>query len=60
MVWAQVMGLPPMLDIAAGHSHLVMTDGERVWAMGSWLSIAGVRVLTQWGLPEEQVQNTEP
>ena len=48
-------GLPPMTDIAGGHSHLVMTDGERCWAMGSWLSGgSGAQVRIQWGEPEVQ------
>ena len=31
---AEVMGLPPITSIAAGQSHALMTDGERVWALG--------------------------
>lgn len=30
----QINGLPPMTHIAAGYSHAVMSDGQRVWAMG--------------------------
>jgi hypothetical protein len=40
----EVMGLPPMTSIAAGHSHCLMTDGQRVWAMGSWLLSNGKKV----------------
>lgn len=31
---AEIMGLPPITSIAAGQSHALMTDGERVWALG--------------------------
>lgn len=31
---AEIMGLPPIISIAAGQSHALMTDGERVWALG--------------------------
>lgn len=31
---AEVMGLPPITSIAAGQSHALMSDGERVWALG--------------------------
>ena len=31
---AEIMGLPPIVSIAAGQSHALMTDGERVWALG--------------------------
>lgn len=31
---AELMGLPPIVSIAAGQSHALMTDGERVWALG--------------------------
>jgi hypothetical protein len=43
-VAVEVMGLPPMTSIAAGHSHCLMTDGQRVWAMGSWLLSNGKKV----------------
>jgi hypothetical protein len=33
-----------MTSIAAGHSHCLMTDGQRVWAMGSWLLSNGKKV----------------
>ena len=35
---AEIMGLPRITSIAAGQSHALMTDGERVWALGrySW------------------------
>ena len=53
----QVMGLPPMIDISAGHSHLLMTDGERCFAMGSWLNGASdTKSRTEWGIPREQMQ----
>ena len=31
---AEIIGLPPITSIAAGQSHALMTDGERVWALG--------------------------
>lgn len=31
---AELMGLPPIISIAAGQSHGLLTDGERVWALG--------------------------
>lgn len=31
---AELMGLPPIVSIAAGQSHALLTDGERVWALG--------------------------
>ena len=31
---AELMGLPPIVSIAAGQSHGLLTDGERVWALG--------------------------
>jgi len=40
----EVMGLPPIKAVAAGNSHCLMTDGERVWAMGSWLLSSGQKV----------------
>jgi hypothetical protein len=47
VVAVEVMGLPPMTSIAAGHSHCLMTDGQRVWAMGSWLLSNGKKVYMQ-------------
>ena len=47
VVAVEVMGLPPMTSIAAGHSHCLMTDGQRVWAMGSWLLSSGKKVQYQ-------------
>ncbi|KAL3149951.1 hypothetical protein ABBQ38_013312 [Trebouxia sp. C0009 RCD-2024] len=38
---AEIMGLPPITSIAAGQSHALMTDGERVWALGRWLDADG-------------------
>ena len=37
---AEVMGVPPILHIAAGHSHTLMSDGEHVWALGQCASHA--------------------
>jgi hypothetical protein len=31
---AEFVDLPPMVDLAAGYSHLLMTDGSRVWSLG--------------------------
>lgn len=31
---AEIMNLPPIRHIAAGHSHALLSDGERVWALG--------------------------
>lgn len=31
---AEVRGLPPIISLAAGQSHGLLTDGERVWAIG--------------------------
>lgn len=31
---AEFVDLPAMTDLAAGYSHLIMTDGSRVWALG--------------------------
>lgn len=31
---AEVMGMPPIKHIAAGHGHALLSDGERVWALG--------------------------
>lgn len=44
VVAIEVMGLPPITSIAAGHTHCLMTDGQRVWAMGSWLLSNGTKV----------------
>lgn len=33
--------LPPLIDIAAGAQHLLMTDGARVWAVGRWVDGTG-------------------
>ena len=53
----QVMGLPPMVDISAGHSHLLMTDGERCFAMGSWLDgVSDSKTRVEWGIPREQMR----
>ncbi|DBA77646.1 hypothetical protein WJX77_001651 [Trebouxia sp. C0004] len=51
---AEIMGLPPIISIAAGQSHALMTDGERVWALGRWLSADGSKQIgAAWGTPEE-------
>ena len=34
---AEIMGLPRITSIAAGQSHALMTDGERVWALGRYV-----------------------
>lgn len=31
---AEIMGLPRVQHIAAGHSHALLSDGDRVWALG--------------------------
>ena len=31
---AEVMGMPQIAHIAAGHSHALISDGVRVWALG--------------------------
>ena len=56
----QVMGLPPMTDISAGHSHLLMTDGERCFAMGSWLDgESDTKTRVEWGIPVEQMRSPD-
>ena len=46
-----------MIDISAGHSHLLMTDGERCFAMGSWLDGASdTKTRVEWGIPREQMR----
>jgi hypothetical protein len=30
----EVEGLPPIVHMAAGHAHALLSDGERVWALG--------------------------
>ena len=53
----QVMGLPPVVDISAGHSHLLLTDGERCFAMGSWLDgVSDTKSRIEWGIPREQMR----
>lgn len=44
VVVAELMGLPPLTMLSAGHNQAVMSDGERVWTMGSWMSKDGRRV----------------
>lgn len=34
----EVMGIPSITHIAAGHSHAIFSDGERVWALGQYVS----------------------
>lgn len=41
VVYHEVQGLPPLRDISAGHQHALLTDGERVWAIGRWLGATG-------------------
>jgi hypothetical protein len=38
---AAVAGLPPMIDVTAGFSHLAFTDGASVWTIGKQVSQAG-------------------
>ncbi|GAB4823610.1 hypothetical protein N2152v2_010656 [Parachlorella kessleri] len=34
LIVAEFVDLPPMVDLAAGYSHMLMTDGSRVWSLG--------------------------
>ncbi len=44
LVVAEVMGLPRITQISAGHHQAVLSDGERVWTMGTWMDKSGRRV----------------
>lgn len=51
---AEVAGLPPIKSIAAGQHHALLTDGERVWCIGSWLTAAGGEAgCASWEQPAE-------
>ncbi len=41
---AEVMGLPRITRIAAGRHQASLSDGERVWTMGTWMDRTGRRV----------------
>lgn len=41
MVAAEIPGLPPIKHIAAGQQHALLSDGERVWAIGTWVGSTG-------------------
>ena len=41
---AEVMGLPRITQIAAGRHQAILSDGERVWTMGTWMDKTGHRV----------------
>lgn len=36
LIVAEVVDLPPILDLACGFSHINFTDGTSVWAIGRW------------------------
>lgn len=38
---AVVPGLPPIKHIAAGRSHVLVSDGEAVWGFGRWMDEEG-------------------
>ncbi|KAK9868470.1 hypothetical protein WJX84_007068 [Apatococcus fuscideae] len=47
--------LPPITHIACGSSHALLSDGERVWAIGRWLSADGAKPMGGSGLNPQQV-----
>ena len=65
MVVGVIEGLPPIRHIAAGHSHALLSDGERVWGIGKMLDSAGkelgsapwTRPLELLHLPAEGIQS---
>ena len=60
-----VEGLPPIRHIAAGQSHALLSDGERVWTIGKMLDSTGKesgsaswkRPLEMLSLPAEGIQS---
>ena len=44
---AEVMDLPRIKHIAAGHLHALLSDGERVWGLGRSALCSGGR---RWGV----------
>ena len=49
-----LQGLPPIKGIAAGQQHALLTDGERVWGIGRWLTAAGDEAgMAGWDAPAE-------
>lgn len=51
---AQVQGLPPITSLSAGQQHALLSDGERVWAIGRWLNAAGDEAgMASWEAPVE-------
>lgn len=40
----RVLNVPAITDIVAGHQHLLLTDGERVWCVGRWVDEHGAEV----------------
>ncbi len=53
---AVVEGLPPIRHIAAGMSHALLSDGERVWAIGKQLGGSGLEAgSATWSKPEEML-----
>ena len=49
-----IEGLPPIRHIAAGQSHALLSDGERVWVIGKMLDSSGKESGTAtWNRPQE-------
>ncbi|KAG1680811.1 hypothetical protein FOA52_008144 [Chlamydomonas sp. UWO 241] len=52
----EIPGLPPIRHIAAGASHALLSDGERVWAMGKMLDASGREAESApWYAPKEMM-----
>ena len=62
-----VEGLPPIRHISAGQSHALLSDGERVWAIGKLFDSTGkesgsaswLRPLEMLYLPAEGIHSIE-
>lgn len=53
VIAGEVKGLPPIRHIAAGQSHALLSDGERVWAFGRLLDSSGKEATTaSWSSPQ--------
>lgn len=53
VIAGEVKGLPPIRHIAAGQSHALLSDGERVWAFGRMLDSTAKEASTaSWTQPQ--------
>ncbi len=53
VVAGEIKNLPPIRHIAAGQSHALLSDGERVWAIGKLMDGSGKETASApWSSPQ--------